>query len=575
MALTEEQEAAVELFSTSSSLKISAFAGTGKTTTLTAIGKSTRRSGVYLAFNKSIAEEARTRFPKTVDCRTTHSLALRSLPSKYRGNKPKLFDGLQGNRVAQLLSLEELSIGDVLLKPRSLGYITAKTIQRYCQSGDDSIARIHVPLSGKLQKLEPAHRTQFEDYLAKLAAHLWDRMLDPKDPAPLGHDGYLKLWSLMCPEMNYDFVLLDEAQDTNEAVLSVLRKQQGQLTLVGDRHQQIYEWRGAVNAMSKVQTAAESALTQSFRFGPQIAEIASRILADLGEERVVKGNPEITSRITTGGQTRAALCRTNVGVIEVVLDALGRNSRPHVVGGVIELTRMLEDVTRLKRHTPAESPEFFGFSDWDEVVEFSDSDEGESLRTFVRIVTQNGEGSLIRALGSVSESEGGADLVVSTGHKAKGREWGSVTLHTDFEPKKYKKDDPTKPVLNEEEARLLYVASTRPQHHLVVPSRLATAWGVRKGTGTEIPAVPASPSRAVRPIRTQTPRPELPTIAKVVKASPQVHARHPVPAAKLERSPAPPRQPLGDAAQLAAAPAARPKQEGLLSSLFKAVFGQR
>ena len=71
MGLTEEQEKAVELFKTSSSLKISAFAGTGKTTTLTALGKSTSKSGLYLAFNKSIATDAKKKFPRTVDCRTT------------------------------------------------------------------------------------------------------------------------------------------------------------------------------------------------------------------------------------------------------------------------------------------------------------------------------------------------------------------------------------------------------------------------------------------------------------------------------------------------------------------------
>ena len=63
MVLTDEQTNAVDLFKTSQSLKISAFAGTGKTSTLTAVAKSTQKSGLYLAFNKSIAAEATTKFP--------------------------------------------------------------------------------------------------------------------------------------------------------------------------------------------------------------------------------------------------------------------------------------------------------------------------------------------------------------------------------------------------------------------------------------------------------------------------------------------------------------------------------
>ena len=583
MALTDEQEAAVSLFKNAKSLKISAFAGTGKTTTLTAIGNSTRRSGVYLAFNKSIATEASSKFPRSVDCRTTHSLALRSLPRQYKDNKAKIFDGLQGNRVAHLLDLEELAIGDVLLKPRSLGYITAKTIQRYCQSGSQEILRSHVPLSGKLQALNPSDREQFENYLAKLAAHLWDRMLDPQDTAPLGHDGYLKLWSLNRPEMQYDFILLDEAQDTNEAVLSVLTKQDAQLTLVGDRHQQIYEWRGAVNAMAKVETAAESALTQSFRFGPEIADIANRILSDLKEARTLTGNPGIISKITTQGRTRAVLCRTNVGVIEVTLAAMKRNERPHVVGGVAELVRMLEDVTRLKRQVPAETPDLFGFSDWDEVVEFADSEDGESLRTFVTIVNQNGERALIRALEDVCDNEGVADLIVSTGHKAKGREWASVTLHTDFEPKKRSKEDPNKLLLNEEETRLLYVASTRPQQLLVVPSRLATAWGLQgtnPGISSEKGAVVEPSKRPAPPVRTHTPRPELPAIANAVK-SPAASPAAGVGVGRKEAAPAPSTIPVqGQAVQgtsrtYTPPPAAPTEQSGFFAAVFKAMFGRK
>lgn len=55
MELTSEQAHAVDLFKTSQLLKISAFAGTGKTSTLTAVAKSTSKRGLYLAFNKSIA----------------------------------------------------------------------------------------------------------------------------------------------------------------------------------------------------------------------------------------------------------------------------------------------------------------------------------------------------------------------------------------------------------------------------------------------------------------------------------------------------------------------------------------
>ena len=61
----------------------------------------------------------------------------------------------------------------------------------------------------------------------------------------MGHDGYLKLWALGRPKLAADFVLLDEAQDSNPVMLDVLSRQAAQVVYVGDRHQQIYQWRGA------------------------------------------------------------------------------------------------------------------------------------------------------------------------------------------------------------------------------------------------------------------------------------------------------------------------------------------
>ena len=83
MRATAEQERAVELFRTGKSLKITAFAGAGKTSTLRLLAEANRKRGVYLAFNKKIAAEAKDKFPANVDCRTTHSMAWRAIRDTY------------------------------------------------------------------------------------------------------------------------------------------------------------------------------------------------------------------------------------------------------------------------------------------------------------------------------------------------------------------------------------------------------------------------------------------------------------------------------------------------------------
>jgi len=76
---TSEQSECLRQFETGENLKISAYAGTGKTSTLQLIARSTSEPATYLAFNRAIANEAIRKFPPNVDCRTIHSLAYQAV----------------------------------------------------------------------------------------------------------------------------------------------------------------------------------------------------------------------------------------------------------------------------------------------------------------------------------------------------------------------------------------------------------------------------------------------------------------------------------------------------------------
>jgi superfamily I DNA/RNA helicase len=468
---TDEQEQAVERFRTRRPLKIAAFAGTGKTSTLTFMARSRRSSGLYLAFNKAIATEAKEKFPRTVDCRTTHSLAYRSVVSSYSSSN-KLTKTLYALQFAAIARYPPRSFGQRLrLTGVQQAHLVLGTIKRFCQSADPIIVDAHVPRYGRLLSASGATLAEVRAWSVAQAAALWQRMKDRNDDLPMGHDGYLKLWALSGPKLHADYVLLDEAQDTNQVVLGVLQRQNNQIVYVGDRHQQIYEWRGAVNAMEQVAGCDETSLTQSFRFGEPIANAASRVLGTLGETQRLRGNPEVQSSIVDAlTPTRAVLARTNANVIVEVLDAVRAGRKPCIVGGTAELTRLLSDVYELKDEKPASSPEFFGFTNWREVVAFADSEEGESIKSFVQLVEQHGENKLWPAVKNAHDDENSADVVLSTAHKAKGREWDSVRLAPDFASSRTNADQAD----NEAEVRLFYVAMTRAKKLLAVDPTLLT-----------------------------------------------------------------------------------------------------
>lgn len=291
---TDEQREAIEQFRKGGSLKINAYAGTGKTSTLELLAQSTIRRGQYIAFNRDIVRDAGERFPSTVNCSTTHGLAFKATPSKYKNNSDKMTARISANQLAEILKLKQWQIDKLhSLQPRSQGYLILETLRRFMHSADAEPGAEHVPRHGSLITASESTLKAVTEFALHGAKHVWDRMRDESDPIPLGHDGYLKLWVQSDPVIAADFILLDEAQDTNPVILDLLRNQPAQMIYVGDKYQQIYEWRGAINAMERIATDGMTYLTTSFRFGPAIAEFASRLLALLNEKRPIKGNANI------------------------------------------------------------------------------------------------------------------------------------------------------------------------------------------------------------------------------------------------------------------------------------------
>ena len=110
--LSAEQLCVLDSYRHGDDLNINAFAGTGKTTTLRILGEATNGPGIYLAFNKSIANSAERRFPANVRCRTIHSFAFREIQGWYPRGYGKLTERLFGNQVAAVLDLGYYALGN-------------------------------------------------------------------------------------------------------------------------------------------------------------------------------------------------------------------------------------------------------------------------------------------------------------------------------------------------------------------------------------------------------------------------------------------------------------------------------
>ncbi|MFJ4691736.1 UvrD-helicase domain-containing protein [Streptomyces sp. NPDC088766] len=468
---TDEQTAAADAFHTGDHLALQAGAGTGKTTTLTLLARTTTRRGRYLAYNRAIAQDATARFPKNVLCKTAHALAYAAVGHRYtrRLNAPRR----PAWQTGQTLGITQaIRIADREVTQRALSNATLRTVTRFCHTADEAITPHHVP---HLRGLEDT------DLHAELAAHIvpfarkaWADLQHPEDgTVRFDHDHYLKIWALTRPKIHADFLLLDEAQDTNPVVEQIFLAQRdhAQLVMVGDSAQAIYHWRGAKDIMTAFD-GTQLALSQSFRFGPRLAAEANRWLA-LAEAPIrLTGTSAVPTEIGSVTLPDAVLCRTNVGAMAKVMTLMAAGLRVALAGGGDSLHSLALAARDLKEGRRTHHPELTLFPHWGALQDYASHDPaGRDLQPLVNLVDTHGTQTILTAVARLTP-EPHAQVIVSTAHKAKGREWPRVLIADDFARPKDRNirgqttatssPDP----IDGAEARLAYVAVTRTRYRL-------------------------------------------------------------------------------------------------------------
>lgn len=324
--------------------------------------------------------------------------------------------------------------------------------------------------------------------------------------APLVHR--LRFW----PK---DWVLIDEAQDTNPArralALAMLRPRTGRLVAVGDDRQAIYGFTGAdADALDLIAAELGSAtlpLTVTYRCPKAVVVEANRLVPDLrAHESAPNGTVRVCAALRTieidvdtyeykkrdtpmawfeherPGPTDAVLCRNTKPLVELAYAMLAAGIGCRVEGrevgeNLIALATRWKRVktlaaleTKLEEHRDREVQKWSakGREDRAQAVE----DRVEALLTIARSLRAAGKADVadladwIRALfGDTHDGEVPNVVTLSTIHKSKGREWDRVFLlyRSTTLPSKWAR----KPWQLRQEENLEYVAITRAKRELV------------------------------------------------------------------------------------------------------------
>lgn len=262
---------------TQDNIFIRAVAGSGKTTTIEHIYTLITGTRVFLAFNKSIANELATRglYAKTFHAicasvvhkfKNTSDVDTRKMVRLFHEIKLYRDDTLYSGYVRRLVGLgKNHAVGCKGFRPN--------TVETWAEIA------AHYRLEFDSELCTPTRANELAVDL--MQASIDDPQIDFDDMLYLAvyHD-------LQLPK--FDTIFVDEAQDTNEVQRSILHKmfmEGGRLIAVGDENQSIYAFRGAdsqaIDILVKEFNCATYPLSITYRCAKRITAYAQNWVPDI------------------------------------------------------------------------------------------------------------------------------------------------------------------------------------------------------------------------------------------------------------------------------------------------------
>jgi superfamily I DNA/RNA helicase len=289
----------------------------------------------------------------------------------------------------------------------------------------------------------------------------------------------------------HDWVLVDEAQDTNRSrrllALRLLRRG-GRLVAVGDPHQAIYGFTGAdsdsLDLIAKAVNACDLPLTVSYRCPRAVVAYAQRFVSHIeahpsapeGKVDSVGGDVSLATLAKPGD---AILSRFNAPLIGYAYSFISAGIPARVEGreigaGLKQLARRWRVnsfpvlLDRLEGYCERETAKYRAKEQESRAVGVED--KCECLRVLVARIarTEPRPGNAVQRLcdeidSIFGDNVGGDVVLLSSIHKSKGREWPHVFwLQTG--PSKWARQEWEL----EQENNLCYVAVTRAKEHLTL-----------------------------------------------------------------------------------------------------------
>lgn len=453
-------------------LVVRALAGCGKTTTGIKMLDFVDRNKdiVYLAFNKHIAEELKTKVAPHVRVQTYHALGYTAVRQAF-GN-PKIDE----DKVRRIIEM----------------YLDKYNYRHLFSAIEHLVSLVKGNLTGttpdELQYLVERYNIELNGDAAiifQVVPQVVAQSLNMTSVIDFDDMCYFPV-ALNLPARQYDFLFIDELQDTNKCQIALALmslKDDGRVVGVGDEFQSIYGFRGAdSDAMSNMieHLSAETLpLSVTYRCPKSHVEQIHQLFPEIPLESTENAKDGIIKSISNSDfmmevrPTDMILCRTNAPLVTPAFELIRKGVKAIIRGrdigsGLTILIRKMKANTieelllKLKDHTDREVTRLKSIEKENQALAMQDKYD-----TIVALC----EGTL-----SISELEDKIEtifsdsiegVVFSSVHKAKGLEAERVyILKKELMPHKMAK----LPWEMQQERNIQYVAYTRSLSELIFVS---------------------------------------------------------------------------------------------------------
>lgn len=310
----------------------------GKTHTLKELCNRTKEgtSCLFMAFNKSIAEELKTKLPTTVECNTFHSMGLRTLMKNFRF-RMQLEENKCFSLCMELFDFRKKEHKEKMRYYFALQELWEKIRLSLCEINERNVSALCIEYDLDYENSMINDLNKINERWRKDCAKIQDNKSFKMDFPDMLWIPYNFVDEMNFPK--YQVVMADEGQDLftlQKEILQRYIKPRGRFVAVGDSKQLIYNFMGSdldvFNSIKEMPNTICLPLSVTYRCAKKIVERANEVFPGTECTATAKEGVVRSGDIFEAESGDFILCRNNFPLVAAFIMLLEKGKKASIMG---------------------------------------------------------------------------------------------------------------------------------------------------------------------------------------------------------------------------------------------------